>query len=105
VDLSPGHVCTSTTGPTCDCTYTGCRIPLIVVSPYAKKHFVDHAVADYTAILKLIETRFTLALLANRDAAQPDMTELFNFNFPPRLTPPSPPLQSQSGPCYSNRLP
>jgi len=57
-----------------------------VVSPYAKKHFVDHTVADYTAILKLIETRFNLSPLTNRDAAQPDMTEFFNFNFPPWLS-------------------
>jgi phospholipase C len=105
VDLNSGDVCTKTTGPTCDFTYTGFRVPLIVVSPYAKKHFVDHRVADYTAILKLIETRFGLAPLTNRDAAQPDMTEFFNFNFPPWLTPPSPPVQSQSGPCYLNSLP
>jgi phospholipase C len=105
VDLNPGDVCTKTTGPTCDFTYTGYRVPLIVVSPYAKKHFVDHTVADYTAILKLIETRFNLAPLTNRDAAQPDMTEFFDFNFPPWLTPPSPPVQSQSGPCYLNSLP
>jgi phospholipase C len=105
VDLNAGDVCTSTTGPNCDFTYTGYRVPLIVVSPYTKKHFVDHTVADYTAILKLIETRFNLAPLTNRDAAQPDMTEFFNFNFPPWLTPPSPPVQSQSGPCYLNSLP
>jgi phospholipase C len=105
LDLNPEDVCTSTTGPTCDFTYTGYRIPLIVVSPYTKKHFVDHTVADYTAILKLIETRFNLAPLTKRDAAQPDMTEFFNFNFPPWLTPPSPPVQSQSEPCYLNSLP
>lgn len=105
VDLNPGDVCTKTTGPTCDFTYTGYRVPLIVVSAYTKKHFVDHTVMDYTAILKLIETRFNLAPLTNRDAAQPDMTEFFNFNFPPWLTPPSPPVQSQSGPCYLNSLP
>src|SRR2546422_5043113 len=50
-DLLPGDICTTTTGPTCDFTYTGYRIPLIVVSPYAKKHFVNHNVADFTAIL------------------------------------------------------
>ena len=105
VDLNSGDVCTKTTGPTCDFTYTGFRIPLIVVSPYAQKHFVDHTVADYTAILKLIETRFNLAPLTARDAAQPDMTEFFDFNFPPWLTPPSPPVQSQSGACYLNSLP
>ena len=105
VDLNPGDVCASKTGPTCDFTYTGYRIPLIVVSPYTKKHFVDHKVADYTAILKLIETRFNVAPLTKRDAAQPDMTEFFDFNSPPWLTPPSPPVQSQSAACYLNSLP
>lgn len=105
VDLLPGDICTTTTGPTCDFTYTGYRVPLIVVSPYAKKHFVNHNVADYTAILKLIEKRFNLKSLTKRDAAQINMTQFFNFNFPPWMTPPNPPAQSTSGPCYLNQLP
>ena len=47
----------------------GYRVPLIVISPYAKKHYVNHNVADYTAILKLIEKRFNLPSLTKRDAA------------------------------------
>ena len=58
VDLLPNDVCTTSTGPLCDFTWTGYRVPLLVVSPYAKKNFVSHSVADLTAILKLIETRF-----------------------------------------------
>src|SRR5262249_61613920 len=83
VDLLPGDICTGTTGPTCDFTYTGYRVPLIVVSPFAKKHYVNHQVADYTAILKLIESRFNLPALTKRDAAQMNMTAFFNFNVPP----------------------
>jgi phospholipase C len=94
-----------TTGPNCDFVYTGYRVPLIVVSPYAKKHFVDHTLADYTAILKLIEARFGLASLTARDAHQPNMTEFFNFNFPPWMTPPSPPAQYTGGSCYLTQLP
>jgi phospholipase C len=33
----------------------GPRLPLIVVSPWAKKNFVDHAQTDQTSILRLIE--------------------------------------------------
>jgi phospholipase C len=105
VDLLPGDICTVTTGPNCNFVYTGYRVPLIVVSPYAKKHFVDHTVADYTAILKLIETRFGLASLTQRDAHQPNMTEFFNFNFPPWKTPPTPPAQFTGGSCYLTQLP
>jgi len=105
VDLHPGDTCTSTTGPLCDFIYTGFRIPLTVISPYAKKHYVSHTVADETAILKFIETRFNLPPLTKRDAAQPDMTEFFDFNNPPWTTPPTPPLQNVSNPCYLNTVP
>jgi phospholipase C len=104
-DLLPGDVCTVVSGPNCDFVYTGYRLPLIVISPYAKKHYVNHNVADYTAILKLIETRFNLPALTKRDAAQINMTQFFNFNFPPWMTPPTPPAQNTSGPCYLNQLP
>jgi phospholipase C len=106
VDFLPGDICTLTTGPTCDFVYTGYRVPLIVVSPYAIKNYVSHTVADTTAILKLIETRFDLPALTNRDAAQIDMTEFFDFNNPAWMTPPSPlPVQIMSGACYVNQLP
>jgi len=105
VDLLPLDVCTLTTGPTCDFVYTGYRVPLIVVSPYTKKNYVSHSVADLTAILKLIETRFNVPALTKRDAAQIDMTEFFDFVNPPWMTPPSPPAQVTSGACYVNQLP
>jgi len=80
--------------------HTGFRIPLIVVSPFARKNFVSHTVMDYTAILKFIETRFNLPALTTRDAAQPDMTEFFDFAHPAWLVPPAGvPAQPQVGPC------
>ncbi len=111
-DLQPGpppngpDVCAAgTTGPTCDFVYTGYRIPLIVISPFAKKNYVSHTVADQTAWLKLVETRFKLPSLTARDAAQMDMTEFFDFQAPPWQTPPTPPAQPTTGPCYMNQLP
>ena len=104
-DLMPNDICVPSTGPTCDFTYTGSRLPLIVVSPYTQKHYVSHTVMDTTAILKLIETRFKLAPLTKRDAAQKSMTEFFNFNSPPWMKPPTPPAQITNGACYLNKLP
>ncbi len=99
-DLLPGDVCTSVLGPTCDFVYTGYRIPFIAISPFTKKNYVSHTIADSTSLLKLIETRFGLAPLTQRDAAQPDLsTDLFDFVTPPWLTPPSPPSQYQGGTC------
>jgi phospholipase C len=105
VDLPPNAVCATVTGPTCDFVYTGYRIPLIVVSPFAKKNYVSHTVADSTAILKFVETRFNLPALTKRDAAQIDMTEFFDFNNPPWMSPPVPPVQNTSNPCYLNTVP
>lgn len=106
IDLLPGDVCTDKTGPTCDFTYTGYRLPMFVASPYAKKNFVSHTVADSTAILKLVETRFGLSTLTLRDAAQIDMSqEFFDFTNPQWIVPPTPPSQVQNGQCYLDHLP
>jgi len=102
MDLEAGDWCTTGKGdggPLCDFTWTGYRIPLIVVSPFTKKNYVSHTVADSTAILKFIETRFNLASLTARDAAQPDMTEFFDFVNIPWATPPTPPAQNTNGAC------
>jgi phospholipase C len=46
----------------------GVRVPTVIVSPLAKRGFVDHTIYDTTSILKLIESRFDLPPLAERDA-------------------------------------
>jgi phospholipase C len=72
---------------------------LIVISPFAKKNFVSHEVRDYTAMLAFIEERFNLQTLTQRDLAQPDMAEFFDFLNPPWATPPTPPAQVMNGQC------
>jgi acid phosphatase len=49
----------------------GTRVPTIVISPLAKRHFIDHTTYDTTSILKLIETRWGLTPLGDRDAHAP----------------------------------
>ncbi len=83
----------------CDFSWTGYRVPLIVISPYSVKNFVSHTVRDTTAVLKMVETRFGLAPLTARDAAQPDMLEFFDFVNKPWATPPTPPPQTTTGYC------
>lgn len=110
-DLLPGpppngpDICVNSTGPTCDFVYTGYRVPLIVISPFTKKNYVSHTVADYTAWLKLVETRFNLPSLTARDAAQIDMSEFFDFVNVPWAIPPTPPAQPTTGACYLDHLP
>lgn len=44
----------------------GSRVPLMVVSPYAKRGFVDHTYNDHVSILKFIERNWHLSPLSNR---------------------------------------
>jgi phospholipase C len=67
----------------------GVRVPMLVVSPFSKPHFVSHRVSDHTSILALIEHRFGLTPLTRRDAAANPMLEYFDFAHPHFATPPS----------------
>jgi phospholipase C len=88
-----------------DFTRYGYRVPMLVISPFTRPHYVSQTVADHTAILKMIETRFNLPNLTARDAAQMDMTEFFDFQNIPWLVPPVPPVQPTNGACYYDHLP
>ncbi|HSY85095.1 MAG TPA: alkaline phosphatase family protein [Verrucomicrobiae bacterium] len=52
----------------------GTRVPTIIISPFAKRGFIDHTVYDTTSILKLIETRYGLVPLGTRDAGAADLS-------------------------------
>jgi phospholipase C len=71
----------------------GFRVPNFIVSPFTRAHYVSHTPIDHTAIIKLVESRFIgpNASLTARDAAQPNLSEFFDFNNVPWLTPPTPP--------------
>jgi phospholipase C len=58
----------------------GTRVPTIVISPFARKGFVDHTQYDTSAILKLIEERWDLQPVAQRDANSGDLLSAFDFN-------------------------
>lgn len=62
----------------------GSRVPTIIISPLAKRHNVDHHRYDTTSILALIEHRWGLAPLTDRDAHANDLTAAFDFTGPDR---------------------
>jgi phospholipase C len=68
---------------------TGFRVPFIVVSPYAKAHFASHQIYDHTSITRFIEARFGLPALSGRDANATPPFEMFDFENPPFMTPPT----------------
>jgi acid phosphatase len=57
----------------------GVRVPALLISPYARRGFVDHTVYDTTAILKTLEVRFDLPAMTEADAASPDLRAAFDF--------------------------
>ena len=67
----------------------GVRVPMMVVSPYAKKHHVSHDVYDHTSILRFVEARFVMPALSDRDANAEAPWEMFDFENPPHATPPA----------------
>ena len=101
-DIPPRFHANDTPG---DFSYSGFRVPLMVISPYTRPHYVSNTPMDHTAILKLIEERFDLPPLTRRDAAQPSMTEFFDFNNPQWITPPTPPAQPSNMVCDRTQIP
>jgi len=106
IDLLPGDECDGLSPEPAICTfgYTGYRVPMMVISPFAKKNYVSHTVYDHTAILHLIEERFNVPALTARDAAQTDMSasDFFDFVNVPWAIPPaqsSLPQQQTNGSC------
>jgi phospholipase C len=58
----------------------GSRVPALVISPFAKHGYVDHTFYDTSSILALIEHRWGLEPLTERDAKANDMRGAFDFN-------------------------
>jgi phospholipase C len=58
---------------------TGTRVPAIVVSPWAKRGFVDHTQYETVSILAFLEKLYGLRPLGTRDAAANPLTNAFDF--------------------------
>jgi phospholipase C len=62
----------------------GTRIPALLISPWARRGYIDHRVADTTSILALIEARFALEPLDRADAQAYNLLDGLDFSQPPR---------------------
>jgi phospholipase C len=67
------------TPPRIDRWGPGARVPAVIISPFARRGFIDHTFYDTTSVLRLIETRYGLAPLTERDAGANDLTNAFAF--------------------------
>jgi phospholipase C len=74
----------------------GFRVPLIVVSPWAKKGYASRVTQDFTSITAFIERKWNLPAMTFRDANADPMTDYFDFRKPAFAKPPriaaAPPL-------------
>jgi phospholipase C len=62
----------------------GFRVPALLVSPYARRGFVDSTTLDFTSALKFIELNWDVPPLAERDRGAQSFLGAFDFSAPPR---------------------
>ena len=63
----------------------GFRVPLIVISPYAKQNYVSHVQYESASVLRFAEDLFGLAQLSAADTrATSPAADCFDFNQKPR---------------------
>ncbi|MEU8189680.1 alkaline phosphatase family protein [Micromonospora carbonacea] len=62
----------------------GFRVPALLVSPYARRGYVDSTTLDFTSALKFIEVNWGVQPLASRDAKAQTFLGAFDFDAPPR---------------------
>ncbi len=63
------------------CGY-GPRLPLLVVSPFAKRNFVDHIVTDQSSLLRFIEDNWSLGRIGDQSFDEPagSLLNLFDLS-------------------------
>jgi phospholipase C len=88
----------------------GIRVPLIVVSPFAKPSYVSHTVGDHTSLLALIERRFltingTTLHLTRRDEHANPLEDMFDFENSPSLNTPVTQAAPPANDCTPLKLP
>ena len=81
--LSGSGACGNNVDPTAPmgrCGY-GQRLPLLVISPYAKVNYVDHSLTDQTSILQFIEDNWNLGRVGGSsfDALAGSLINVFEF--------------------------
>ena len=62
----------------------GFRVPLLVISAYAKAHYISTNQHEFGSILKFTEETFNLGSLGTTDVRADDLSDCFDFSQPPR---------------------
>ncbi|GBC86842.1 Phospholipase C 3 [bacterium HR12] len=78
----------------------GIRVPLIVISPYAKEGFVSSELGEFSSVLRFIEDNFGLTQLTHRDREATPLLSAFDFTQEPRAPEPLPLRTDCTGPKF-----
>jgi phospholipase C len=62
----------------------GFRVPAVLISPYARQHYIDHTGLDFMSMLKFVELNWRLRPLTRLDASAGSIMGAFDFRQPPR---------------------
>jgi phospholipase C len=65
--------------PQVDAQGLGPRVPMLVISPFAKKNYISHVQMDDVSVLKFIQNTFGLAPLNARNQLGNDISDMFSF--------------------------
>ena len=86
----------------------GFRVPLFVVSPWARASYVSNIVQDHTSVLAFVERKWNLPAMTFRDANAHPMTDYFDFRQPAFAKPPAlaaaPALAPGIADCHAHGL-
>jgi phospholipase C len=75
----------------------GIRVPMVMISPWARPHHVSHVVHQTTSITRFIEAIFDLPALTARDANSDALLDMLDFTCP--MPDPAPPPDAGHGGC------
>lgn len=70
--------------PQVDLLGLGFRVPMLVVSPFARRGYVDDAVGEFTTPLRFIADNWDLPYLTQRFELTHNFEHVFDFDRPPR---------------------
>jgi phospholipase C len=76
--------------PQVDAFGLGFRVPLLVISPYAKAGTVDHRLGEFSSMLRFVENNWSLKTLTKRDEQANDLSYDFDFGRKPLAPDPRP---------------
>ena len=68
----------------------GMRVPLLILSPYARQGYIDHSTGEFSSVLRFIEDNWGLPQLTKRDRRAGNLHEDFDFTQRPRPADPRP---------------